>query len=1089
MPKHIRTSSLWASILVVLAGAPLLRGQTSTGEIQVELTDPSNAAIPSGQIQIKGTETGNLVRSLTTNESGLAIATLLPPATYDVTASAGGFGTIVRKGIVLRVSETVTLRLRLEPGAMQQTVTVMGETPQLEEKSMALAGVVEQKQIVQLPLNGRNYLQLALLMPGAVPSASSRDNSFSAYGNSGLQNAFLLDGARNISYLRGLDTLTRDVLRPPLDAIDQFSVQLSNYSAQFGASSGGIVSVVTKSGTNSLHGSAYNFIRNNQLDAANYFAPPGTNPLLVRNQFGGSLGGPIIKNKVWLFGAYEDTPIRSENTLTSAVPAAEFRQGRFGAIPVFDPFSTRANPSGPGYVRQALPGNVIPASLISQTGQQLLNRYPLANRGTNFIRNSANRQASHNGVMRGDVQVSSKDSVYVRFGITRSSQDREPGLPEPAQTPVRVNTDNTGVGVGYTRTMTPTTVNEFRFSWARVDLRQNATMPRDEIIPGILDPNIDSSIPVFNVAGFAAIGAQAGTNNVPLRKSSGDWGLSNNLSRIQGRHSLQFGADLQLIRPTTFTSLSGRGSLGFTGVFSQDPQRRAGTGSPVADLLMGTANSISTGSTYESIERGKTIGFFAQDQWAITPTFTLTLGIRYELYPAYTEVQNRMANFILDDGDPTYGKVILAGDPSRPRSLLDLDTTNWAPRIGIAWKVPKLSGTVIRAAYGIFYAQDTGLGVIDRITGNPPFYGYGSQSYSSDQLFPASGFVLTPGASITRPAPIDPSAFVLNPAATSTLISWDRHYTTPYSQQWNLNLQKEIKWGLLTEVSYVGNRGLHFWGRSQANQPLVNGPGAPVTRRPLARYTVASVSRLAPWSNSDYHGMSSKLERRFASGLSMLASYTYGKVLNYQDIGLNVGGTSGDTIQDNYNRKAQRGPSNNDLRQRFVFSGIWDMPFGHGRKYASKGWLGHVVGPWQLNAIYSVQSGLPLTVTMSFDNANAGTTSWPNRVCSGALDSPSVQKWFDTACFVAPPSFVFGNSGRNIIRGPSMNNLDFGIHRMFILPFESKPSLAFRAEAFNGLNHPQFALPTAILGGANYGAITATSTANRQLQLSLRLQF
>jgi hypothetical protein len=445
-----------------------------------------------------------------------------------------------------------------------------------------------------------------------------------------------------------------------------------------------------------------------------------------------------------------------------------------------------------------------------------------------------------------------------------------------------------------------------------------------------------------------------------------------------------------------------------------------------------------------------------------------------------------MANFILDRADPLFGQMVLAGDSRKPRSLLALDKNNWAPRVGVAWN---RKGLVIRTAYGIFFAQDTGLGVIARLTGNPPYYGFGGLNLASDQLNPATGFVLSPGATIPRPAPINPRDFVLSPSATFALVSWDQRYTTPYTQEWNFDIQKQLPKGLLFEINYVGNHGVKFWGSSQANQPLVNGPGAPNTRRPLARYTVAPISALAPWNQSVYHGFSTRLERRFGSGLAFLSSFTFGKVINLQDIGINVGSTTADTVQNAYNRRGQRGVSDNQVPMRFVFSGVWDLPFGPGRRRLSSGWLSHVAGLWQLSAIYAAQQGLPFNLTLSFDNANAGTSSWPNRICNGSLPNPTISRWYDTGCFVSPPQYQFGNSGKNILRGPGLNNFDLALHRVFVLPVEHRTTLDFRAEAFNFPNHPQFSNPGAVIGVPAAGVITSTSQINRQVQLALRLEF
>ena len=1075
----------------LLSGA--MYGQTSTGQIDVTIHDTSGAVIPKATVIISGSQTANRVRTLTSNDSGLAEATLLQPGEYDIAVTASGFEKLLRRNIQVRVGDVVNLSFTLTPGSMTESITISGETPPLEEKSVTLGQVMEQREMVQLPLNGRNYLDLGRLAPGAIPgpgaSQGSRDETFSAYGNTGLQNAFLMDGARNENYLRGLDNRARDMLRPPLDALAEFQVQTSNFSAEFGASAGAVISAVTKSGTNQIHGSAYNFLRNDRMDAADFFAQAGVKPLLVQNQYGVSAGSPIIKNHAWIFAAYEGTHTRSESTSIASVPTLAMRQGNFGSIPVFDPASTN------GSVRTQFPNNIIPASSFDKLGGQLLNYYPAPNLNgvaNNYASEIPQVQDNHNFVVRGDVQISSKDSAFVRGSVIRYNSAVSTPLPPPAQDPVNRFIPSEGIGIGYTRTFTNTLVNELRFSWTRITVGNDETTPLNPLIQGLLDPKIQHGTPTVNVTGYATIGAQPGCcGNSPLSKSSGVWDLSDNLSKSFGRHLFKLGADVQDIRASTFSALNGRGVLGFTGVFTQNPASRSNTGSPIADLLLGDANSLVTGTNAAAVERGKYAGWYFQDQWTVTPSLTLNLGVRYELYFPYVEQYDHMANFILNPADPNYGRLVLAGLNGQSRSLLALDKNNWAPRVGFAWRVPGLKSTVIRSSYGIFYGQDQGSGVTSRMTNNPPFYGYGGVSITSDQLNPSTGFVLSSGQLVPRPAPINQANFVLNPSATTQLVAWSGQYTAPYEQEWNFTIEKQLPFGIVWETSYVGNIGIHQWGLSEGNQPLTNGPGSPSTRRPQARYTVAPVKYFSPWDRSTYEGMSSRLQKRFAKGLSFVASFTYGRSLDLQNPALDVCDSceAGNTVQNSYNRNAQKGPSDQNVPLRFVVGAVWDLPFGPGHDALSHGWAGRVAGAWQISAIYQIQNGLPFTTVLSFDNANAGTNSRPNRICNGNLSNPAVSHWYDINCFVAPPQYVFGNEGRNVLTGPGRVNMDFVLHRIFPISAREGMAIEFRAEAYNLFNHPQFQFPGATIGTASAGVISATAVPNRILQMAMRLSF
>ena len=1095
--RSLASSVIWLSFrLVVSAGlSSLAQAQTSTGELSVTVLDTSGAIVANAAVTITGSETGNVLRTLASNDRGLADVPLIPPGNYDISVAAPGFRTTVRQRIPVTVGSVQDIRVTLETGSATQEITVIGQAPLVEDKSATLAQVITSRQLIDLPLNGRNYLTAANLTAGAIPSNGSRDQSFSAYGNTGLQNAFLLDGARNENYLRGLDNRTRDMVRPPLDALNEFTVQTSNYSAEFGAAAGGVVNAITKNGTNEIHGSVYEFIRNDHLDAINFFAR--TRPLLVQNQYGASLGGPLKKDRAWLFGAYEGFDNRNEVTSTSNVPTAAQRAGIFGSTALFDPSTTRPNPRGSGYIRTQFPGNTIPASQLNPIGLAIANSYPLPNAlgsANLFTTNAAQRQNTKNGVVRGDVQISSKDSVFARYSRTSGSLNSSAALPAPTGEPIARQTDSTSAGLGYTRTLSPTFINEFRFTWTTITMAQDSTVARNEIIPGSLDPAVDSGTPAFNVSNYAAYGAQASCcTNSPLRKSSGVWDWSDNLSKSLGAHVLKFGGEFLLIRPSTFATSNGRGSLGFTGVFTQNPQSRSNSGNALADLLLGDANSLTTGTTAQAVERGWFAGGYFQDQWTVNSRLTVNLGARYEYSAPYIETQNRMADLVLDSGSSLYGQYILAGDKRLPRSLIYGNHNNVAPRVGLAWRVPHAGDLVLRSSFGIFYAQDEGTGITNRMTSNPPFYGYGAQTISSDQLNPSTGFVLNSGAAIPRPSPINPASFVLLPSATAQLVSWPLHFKTPYVQQWNFSVQKTLPWSTLAEIDYVGNHGVQFLGLGEGNQPMILAATTVNSRRPLIAFTDASVKQIGNWNMTYYDGLSARLEKRFAGGVSFLSTFTYGHAVDLQNPALDLCDNcgSGDTIQNNYNRDANRASSDNDVRLRFVLAGSFELPFGKGKPYLSNSRAGSMVlGGWRVVPIYQAQTGLPFTPGLSYDAANAGTVTRPDTVCSGSLPNPTLQQWFNTSCFVAGPSYAFGNTGRNVLRGPGLNNLDVSVQRDFRLPIEHATVLTFRAEGYNAVNHPQFATPGATVGNTStYGVITATSTNNRQLQFAIHVQF
>ncbi len=1069
--------------------------QTSSGALTGTILDPSGAVISGAQIRIIGSETGDLARTLTTNELGYFAAPLLRPGIYTVEVAFAGFKRLTRQSVPLRVDEVLDLRLTLEPGGVNEQVTVSAEAPLLEEKTHSVGQVVDSKTLLQLPLNGRNYLQLGNLTAGTVPNVRSRDKTFSAYGNRGLQNAFLLDGARNQNYLRGLDNRQRDAMRPSLEAIAEFKVQTANFSAEYGASAGAVVNVVTRGGTNEIHGSGFEFLRNSAFDAADFFLPAGTRkPLYLQHQYGGSLGGPAVKNRAWWYGAFERTHISAGTTTTSTVPLASERQGNFGSREVYDPLTTRANPAGAGSIRTIFPNNTIPASRFDPIGKTQLDKYPaplINTAARNYIVNPMESTRSNNGTMRGDLRLSDADTLFGRFSFVDGSFGRPAPLPAPAGNDTLRTQPSWSVGIGHTRVITPTIVHESRFAWNRVSVIQDGLLARDEVVRGALDPGVSSGTPTFNPAGYTGIGVEsANFGNLPLRKKSAVWNASSNLSIVRRKHSLKMGFDFQNVRVTTDTTLQGRGNFAFSGVYSQDPLNRARTGSPIADMLLGLPSTITVGTRGISNERARNYFGYFQDDFTVTPTLTLNMGIRYDFTAPFYETDNKFGNLVLDPGDSLYGQLIFAGNPARPRALIYADKNNFAPRFGFAWRTPA-PGLVLRGGYGIFFSQDEGTGVNRRMTNNPPFVGFGGYTINSDQVTIASTIPLS-GTLPARIAAPTPENFRLDPLATATLVSWQQHFRTGYVQQWIMSLQREIMKDSLLEVNYVGNHAIGLGASYPANNPQP-GPGAIAARRPLAAFTRAPVFRAAPWAASWYHGVSTRFEKRFSRGLSYLASFTFGRAIDTASefaVCDACGASADDSVPDATNlRGSQKSLSNHHVGRRFVLSGTWELPFGAGRQFAQTGPLRHLLSGWAFSGIATFADGIPFTPSLSFDNANTGGPNRPNRIGNGRLDNWTVQRYFDTNAFVFPAAFTYGNSGRNVIIGPGTNSFDLSVHRHFKLPINEVSELQFRWEAFNSFNRPHFDLPGSAIGTAAAGVIGATSTPNRQMQLGLKIVF
>lgn len=1088
-------SALFSLLLFAFPGH--IVAQVATGELSITITDASGAIVRDASVTITGTDTGAIVRTLQSNDRGIAEVPLLQPGRYNAHVVATGFKTVDREGVTVSVGNIISLGISLTLGESNETVTVTGEAPLIEDKSETISQVISAKEVTDIPLNGRNYLDAANYVPGVIPTAAGRDNSFAAYGNTGLQNAFLLDGARNVNYLRGLDNQQRDMVRPPLDALREFTVDTSNFSAEYGAAAGGVVNAITKSGTNAIHGSAYDFFRNDDLDAQNYFAT--TRPLLVRNQYGGSLGGPIKRDRAWIFAAYEGIHQRDEMPMVATVPTALERTGNFSQTAnaaIFDPATTAG--SGLIATRSQFASNVIPGSRLSSIGLSLAQYYPLPNSprlGPNaFQRNAPDRIDNKNGIARGDFQLSKKDSVFVRYAHTINAVSNEAALPAPAANPGTATTTSKGIGMGYTRILTNSLINEFRFAWTTVGILEVGSQPRNEIIPGSLDPAVISGIPSFSVSNISGLGSQAPCcGNSPLNKTSGVFDYADNVSWSHGKHQFKFGGEFLWIRPRTFATSNGRSSFTFDGVFTQNPRSRGNSGNAIADLLLGDADKLTTGTVAENEERGIAYGIYAADQYQISQNLTVNYGLRYEYTAPFVETQNKEGNFILDPG-PLYGKLIFSGNNALPRSLIYPDRNNIAPRVGLAYRVPGVQNFTIRASYGIFYAQDEGTGVTNRLTSNPPFFGYGSSTLSSDQLNPATGFVLSSGASIARPSSIPASSFTLVPSSTTTLVSWREHFNTPYVQQWSLSLQKQLPWAILAELNYVGNHGSQLLGLGQGNQPTILNATSVNSRRPLAAYTIAPVKTVGNWNSSQYEGISAKFEKRFSAGYSFLNSLTYGRAFDLQNPALDLCDTcgSGDTIQDNYNYAQNYASSDNDVRFRYVLTGIGESPFGHGKPFLSNSGVATLLlGGWAASPVYQYQTGLPFTPAMSYDAANAGNVTRPTALCNGNVGGAgTLQQWFNTSCYSNTNSYTFGNAGRNSLRAPGRNQLNLSLQRNFPLPIPrlQESNLNLRLEGFNLFNHPQFGAPGSTIGNPFYGVISSASN-QRQMQIAARITF
>lgn len=1069
---------LWTYMLF---SGGLLLSQTDTGLVTGFVTDPSGSAIVNAAVTLRSPDTGRIY-SVKTGETGSYTIGAVIRGTYDLTVEATGFSKAEQKGLVVNLGARLQADVALKIGNIAETVEVTAATPLLESQSSSVGQVVENKTVVTLPLNGRNYSQLALLMPGASPNSGSRAaDGFSLNGQRTFQNVFLVDGVDNNNYILGVDTNSTQALRPSVDAIQEFKVDSATYSAEFGRAAGGVISVSIKSGTNAFKGSVFEFLRNDKLDANNFFSNRSglKRPPLRRNQYGGTFGGPVFKDRTFFFVSYQGTMVRQSKTMTSTVPVGNMASGDFGSVPIYDPLQVSSG------ARAQFAGNVIPASRLDPVGARLAALYPKANlAGTvnNYVANVGVPDDDHQGDARIDHRLSQKDTVFARAGVNRRTINTGAMFAAPGNGgngfgdyPLIQTPEAWSVIGNWTRLVSASTVNEFRTGFTRNESNQlspASTSLYDSFgIKGVPATAGLTGLPQFTVSGFASLGDRT---FAPNPKRTGVFQLIDAATWIRGNHTVKFGFDSRFSDNYAGTSSNARGNITINGQFTSRVPG-TGVGSALADLLLGQTSSAQLTSLLTGDLRNNYYGFFVSDSWKFSRKLTLNLGVRYELQTPFWESQNLQGNFDANPGSRTYGTVVAAKSGGYlERAFINLDRNNFAPRVGLAYQLtPK---TVIRSAAGVFYG---GLGyqaIAQMGPANPPYFlnvTLASSSTSSvSQMVLATGFPLDM---------LSPSRLA-NPAA----VTFPSNFPISTIYQWNVSVQQELPASMAFTAAYVGSGSNFMPGFMDINDALP-GAGAVNARRPFTAY--GGITLNGPFAHASYHSLQGKLERRFTAGFSMLGSYTLSHGMDNSINGEDSG--AGSTLPQNpRNLRAERASSATDIRHRFVTSAIWDIPVGR-----SKGVLGNstiaraVFGGWQMAGILTLQTGVPLTPTLSVNPANTTGPARPDRLADGNLPEGerTISRWFDRTAFAAATPFNFGNSGRHVIRAPGLHTLDGSVNRNFRIGEQRR--IEFRWEMFNLTNSAQFGRPNLNVNLAQGGTITTTSVPNRNMQLGMRFVF
>jgi len=1090
MRKHFPgLSDVW--LFLFLCFVIPARGQQDTGVIAGTALDPGASVIPQVSVKIINMGT-NLSVELTTDQNGDFISPPLRIGIYRLEAEKTGFKKLIQDGIELRVQDRLQVDLHMEVGGVSETVQVSAAAPLLQTATSSVGQVMDTKAIEDIPLNGRNFMQLVTLSPGVfVPQKLNTayfnpvgyaENFVVVNGNRAMQNTFLLDGVNN-------NTTDNSVpaVYPPPDAIAEFKVQTNAMPAEFGRAAGGVINASIKSGTNLFHGDLYEFLRNQVFDGNDFLNSGNQKPEFRQNQFGATVGGPIRKNKAFFFGDYEGTRLRLGHTDVVTVPTPNQRAGNFnGTTTVYDPFTSLPDGSG-NFTRSPFPGDMIPASRISSAAAKVIALYPLPRIAgasfNNFIGHSVLKADTDQFDVRGDYQISARDSIFGRSSASFNNNINPGSLESVASGSLRYPTNGSlptrGTALGYTHTFSPSLVNEVRAGFARLAWYgqvQDATHHGADLIgiPGVPDTPQTFGLPAFNITGQEFLGDQT---LLPVTRGQNVFNYLDNLSWIHGSHAFKMGWDYRRTQFNINQPGGPRGSFTFDGVFTRLPDAPTGTGAGVGDLLLGYADSATLSNSVTIGVRIHAVASFVQDDWKVNDRLTLNLGVRYENITPPFEVRNRMLTF-----DYTTDQVLFAKNGSWvDRAFTNRQNDDFAPRVGFAYQLtPK---TVIRGAYGIFWAFE------DNGTFNPAFnYPFRfSAVYPSDQINPSSAILLDSGFPSTALTQFVP--------ANQSLGTRAGNLVPAYIQQWNYTMQREFH-SLAFNLSYVGNKGTHLARLVQRNQPIP-GPGSINARRPVVGY--GNINAVESSGNSIYHGLLFSAEKRYSNGLTFLLAYTFSKAI--EDSGspaLDSTPAGSDQPQDPRNLRLDRGLSPHDVRSRFVYSYVYELPFGKTKQFLNNAprAVDLLLGGWQTNGVATLQTGRHFTFVNSFDVSNTGTSNPRANVLADPTlpaDQRTLQRWFNTSDVALPAPYTYGDAGRNTGLGPGQVNFDMSFFKNIVLTEDKgnfRPdTLQFRAEFFNIFNHPQFDIPNHTVGTPQFGTITGVVNSQRQVQFSLKLLF
>jgi hypothetical protein len=1046
-----------ATALLLALGSVAALAQTIDTGILGAVTDPSGAVIAGATVSITQTASG-VKRETQTAADGKYDIRYLVPGEYSVEVRAAGFRAVRAPSVIVQINQQARLDFNLQVGQVQETVEVTATASLLQTENSTLGEVVARERIINLPLNGRSFTQLAALTPGV------RVTEANLYSTSTGGSRIIANGARdawlqvNISGITMVNNRSNYInLYPSIEAMQEFKVQSGNYSAEYGGNAGPNVNLQLRSGTNQFHGSLFEFLRNDALDARGYFRPePFPKDVLRRNQFGAVLAGPIRPDKTFFMVGYEAVRSTRESAGTNIVLTEAQRRGDFSAFTgvIRDPLNG-----------QPFPNNIIPQNRLNPVSVNLINTYvPLPNTSgaVNYSGVTVGTLTMDQGLARVDHYFSGSDQVFVHYIYSRRdfpNIDLNPNFYYNSTFP------NSSFAAQHVHTFSPTLLNEARFGWikgnvSKLSPRTNTNFTIESLgINGLtvggpggrpLRPD-EQGFPVINIDGFMGMGDSQASSNLD---NSRTYQIVDNVSLIRGSHALKFGGDVRRLLDDATTNNWPFSNITFTGDIS---------GYSAAAYMLGYPRTTLTpeGVPISKIRQWR-YAFYFQDDWKATNNLTLNLGLRWDIpgQPRDVNGVSRTLRFDLDPKGP-----VLWPNPGEVVDFYDGEYKDFGPRFGFAYRMPQRM--VLRGGYGIYYsvAQFDNMNILQL---NPPAGG------SLTVINPATN----PIATIQDPVPA--ALYPNNPIFNVVTIPVDRKRRNAYVQNYTLQLSREISQNDVIEVGWVGSKGTHVdTSLNNFNQPEP-GPGDIQSRRPYPAY--ARIRMIAPDTNTIYHSLQTRFEHRFSRGLSLTAAYTWSHLIDDAAQTINAGGC---TCQNPRNRgSAERASSVLDQRHRLVLSYVWDLP---GR--TMKGPAGFIAGGWSVGGIITLASGFPFNVTQSGDTWNADAL-WPrpNAVTGQVptLDDPTPTRWLNTDAFSR--STTYGTSPRNPVVGPGLHTFDLSSSKSFRMPWEGHQVL-FRAEFFNIFNTPQFANPGGSLGTGTFGRVTSTAADNRQIQFALKYSF